>query len=257
MKWVVALAFGLIFSAPAAAQPGFAWPDGRRAAIALTYDDSAPSQLVYAVPQLNAAGLKGTFYLTGKFMTPDSVPHWRAVAEAGHELGNHTINHPCLAGTYDMPVPYNSESYTVETLLTETRTMNTLLTAIDGASAHSFATPCGHTTAGGADYIAPLEASGLVTYIRDERATPVAPNGPPMSGTGFAEVDGAVLIAWVEQIASTGGGGIVVFHGVGGDYLSVSAEAHQELVNYLAAHRSEIWVATFTEMMDYVKANGQ
>src|SRR5262249_18162548 len=161
----------LALAAPALAQPAASpWPGSARAAIALTYDDAAPSQLEFAVPQLNAAGLKGTFFLQGRSMNPGVVERWRAVGAAGHELGNHTINQPGMRGTFEMPVQYNLESYSVETLLTEINVMNTLLTALDGKLAHSFATPCGNNLAGGADYVAPLIASGLVTYVRDFRA---------------------------------------------------------------------------------------
>lgn len=256
MRTILSLLFGLALAAPACAQPAFHWPDGQRAAIALTYDDSAPSQLQFAAPQLDAAGLKGTFFLSGGRIAPENVSRWRAVAETGHELANHTINHPCARGAYEMPPQYTTESYSVATMLAEIQTMNTLLTALDGKAAHAFGPPCGHIVVGGENYLAPLEASGLVTYIRDERATPIAANGPPMTGVGFVDASGADMIAWVEQVRARGGGGVIVFHGVGGDYLSVSAEAHAELLAYLAAHRDTIWTTTFSEMMDYTKAHG-
>jgi hypothetical protein len=43
------------------------------------------------------------------------------------------------------------------------------------------------------------------------------------------------------------------FHGIGGDYLSVSSEAHEELVKYLAEHRKEYWTDTFLNIMQHVK----
>ena len=146
----------------------------QRAAIVLTYDDSAPSQLQYAVPALNEAGLKGTFFLTGANMPPESMPRWRAVAEAGHELANHTIHHPCNAGTYEAPARYTTEAYDVDTMLNEIRTMNAFLTAIDGRPLHAYGAPCGHTTAGGVDFYGPLMAAGIATYYRDEGVPPSA-----------------------------------------------------------------------------------
>jgi peptidoglycan/xylan/chitin deacetylase (PgdA/CDA1 family) len=257
MKWLLALAAGLALSTPAAAQPGYAWPDGRSAAIVLTYDDSAPSQLQYAVPALNEAGLKGAFFLTGNNMPPESIPAWRAVAEAGHELANHTITHPCRAGTDDMPERYTSESYDVPTILAEIRTMNAFLTALDGRTTRAFGAPCGHTTAGGANFYGPLIASGMSTYFRDEGVPPIAANMPPAMVASPSEVSGADMIAWVERVRAAGALGIIVFHGIGGDYLAVSDEAHRELVAHLAAHQDTIWTARFSDAMDYIKANGQ
>ena len=64
-------------------------------------------------------------------------------------------------------------------------------------------------------------------------------------------VTGAELIAFVEATVRRGGLGVMGFHGVGGDYLTVSSDAHQQLVQYLKSHQDAIWVATFREAMDY------
>jgi hypothetical protein len=272
----LALTVLLLSTAAAAADPAFAWPHGQHAAIVLTYDDAVPSDLAVAIPQLDRANLKGTFFLMGKAMHAGDLPRWRAAAASGHELANHTINHPCNRGIYDMPPQYNSESYSVQTLLSEINVMNILLTAIDGQPKHAFGTPCAQTKVGGQDYIGPLQASGLVTYIRDpavpvvtqkanqktdsklsseassETSSAASSPVPKFSGTAFAGSSGAEMIAWVKEVEKSEGVGVIVFHGVGGDYLSVSADAHQQLLDYLAAHRVEIWTAPYTEAMDYV-----
>ena len=265
----------LLFSAVAAAvDPPFTWPHGEHAAIVLTYDDAVPSDLTVAIPQLDRANLKGTFFLMGRQMRVEDLPRWRAAAASGHELANHTINHPCYRGTYHMPPQYNSESYSVETLLSEINVMNILLTAIDGQPKHAFGTPCAQTKVGGGsdkgvdkdaekkDYLGPLKASRLASYIRDP-AVPVVsqetnqktdskPSSeassttgsaasspvPKFSDTAFVGSSGAEMIAWVKEVEKSEDVGVIVFHGVGGDYLSVSAEAHQQLLDYLAAHRA-------------------
>jgi hypothetical protein len=164
-----------------------------------------------------------------------------------------------------MPAQYTSETYSVETLLTEVKVMNILLTAIDGQPRHAFGTPCGHTKVGGGtdkneaekkDYLAALKASGLASYIRDPAVPAINSAVPKISGTAFVGNTGAEMIAWVKEVEKSEGVGVIVFHGVGGDYLSVSAEAHQQLLDYLAAHRAEIWTATYTEAMDYVVKHG-
>ena len=38
------------------------WPHGAKAAVCLTYDDALDGHLDVAIPQLDAAGLKGTFF---------------------------------------------------------------------------------------------------------------------------------------------------------------------------------------------------
>ena len=223
------------------------WPGNRQAAIALTYDDALESQLDVAIPQLDAAELKGTFFLMGR-QVGHRVPDWRRASSRGHELGNHTVNHPCARGTYEMPAQYTSEAYTVDLLMTEIRVMNGFLQAMDNRPVHPFATPCGQNLAGGQDYLAPLQQAKLATYIRDARTMPQS-----VLYTSFTETSGADMIRWVEDVRRAGAAGVIVFHGVGGDYLSVSREAHLELVGYLNARRHEIWTATFSEVMDAVR----
>jgi peptidoglycan-N-acetylglucosamine deacetylase len=235
------------------------WPGARQAAIVLTYDDSLRSQLDIAVPQLDEAGLRGTFFLNGTF-PPADVARWRAVAARGHELGNHSLVHPCPAGTFAMEPQNNTERYSVAGMLREIGAMNTLLTAIDGKLSHTYGVPCSQTIVGGQDYIEALRASGLVRYVRtgapddaviaDPRALDpfrVPSRGFPKSATG------AELIGFVERVRRSGGMGVITFHGVGGDYQQVSAAAHRELVQYLKAHADAIWVAPFGEAMDAVR----
>jgi peptidoglycan/xylan/chitin deacetylase (PgdA/CDA1 family) len=255
MKSWFACAFALILScAPALAQPA-RWPGGRQAAIALTYDDALKSQLDVAIPQLDAVGLKGTFFLMGRQIGAE-IPRWRAAAAEGHELGNHTINHPCARGTYEMAEQYTSEAYSVDVLITEIGVMNNLLQALDGKTTHAFATPCGQTLAGGADYIDALRRSGYAPYVRNASGggqTGFDPFNVP--GQFFPDdVTGAQLIAYVEGVRARGGYAVMGFHGVGGDYLSVSADAHRELVTYLKAHERDIWTAPFSDVVAVVQA---
>jgi hypothetical protein len=46
--------------------------------------------------------------------------------------------------------------------------------------------------------------------------------------------------------------GVYCFHGIGGEYLSVSTSAFDELVAYLDAHR-EIWTAPFGDVLRYIQ----
>ena len=73
----------------------FNWPRGEQGAVSLTFDDGMSSQLAIAIPQLDRRGLRATFYLNPKEGWEKTLLPWRAPQEAGHEIGNHTIAHPC------------------------------------------------------------------------------------------------------------------------------------------------------------------
>jgi oligosaccharide reducing-end xylanase len=75
------------------------WPDNRKGAVSLGFDDGCPSHLSLGVPALNARGLKGTFFLvTGDGSNPDwpDWNAWRNAAAQGHEIGSHTMTHADL-----------------------------------------------------------------------------------------------------------------------------------------------------------------
>jgi peptidoglycan-N-acetylglucosamine deacetylase len=234
---------------------GFDWPAGKSAAIVLTYDDSLASHLDIAAPQLEAAGFRGTFFLNGTFASV-LLPRWRALAANGHELGNHSIFHPCPAGSFKMDKQFETERYTIPGMLREIGAMNTLLTAIDGQTRRTMSLPCSVALAGGVDYIDALRGSGLIRYVRTG-----VPDGGVVSDPAMLDpfrvpsrsfpdtVTAEQLIAFVKEVQAKGGMGVFMFHGVGGDYLVNSAAAHQGLVNYLKAH-PEIWVAPFQTVMD-------
>ena len=74
------------------------WPHGAKGAVSLTYDDGLNSQLDNVIPQLQARGLKGTFFLV-RDNVQERIGDWVKAAELGHEIGNHTMTHDCsLAG---------------------------------------------------------------------------------------------------------------------------------------------------------------
>jgi peptidoglycan/xylan/chitin deacetylase (PgdA/CDA1 family) len=254
--WPALLCAGLATSTHHAQQSTIKWPGGRQAAIVLTYDDALASHLDVAIPQLDAAGLKGTFFLTGKF-PQEQVERWRKAAASGHELANHSVIHPCAKGSFEMPEQYNNERYSVQTMLAEIRIMNTLLHAIDGGTERTYATPCGQTVVGGEDYIGALKASGSVKYVRGANGhVEQGPDGFSAPGTFFPETaTGADLIAFVDAARTRGGLAVLGFHGVGGDYLKVTAEAHQQLVRYLHDHQDVFWVTTFRQAMDQATAH--
>lgn len=255
----VAAAALCVLAAPATAQT--AWPNGARAAVVLTYDDALESQLDRAVPVLDAAGFKGTFFLAN--VRAEHVERWRAAAAEGHELGNHTIFHPCTHDSFPADPRYVSEVYTAASMLREIAQQNVLLRALDGKARHGFATPCGQSLAGGRDYLEDLRTSGLVTYARgvvdtpaDARAHVATADLMRVPARNFGEAaTAAKMIAYVREAEQGGGWAVFLFHGVGGDYQAVPDAEHRAFVAWLAAHRDEVWVTTLQGAIDWAKAH--
>ncbi len=249
-----------VFILPLSAQ-NLQWPGGKKAAIVLTYDDGLDSQLNIAIPQLDSFGFKGTFFLYSH-VPEERFAAWRAVSGEGHELGNHSLFHPCKGNGSEAKSPrFSSENYDVPSILREIEVMNKLLFAITGKQPASYAYPCSETVVGGVDYSGPLRESGLVRYARTGGRNPVITDFrqvdffkvPSFSAPAGSASD--VLTGFAQEVLQSQGLGIYIFHGIGGDYLSMGADKHRALLKFLKDHSDEIWVATFSEAMAYVQEN--
>ncbi|MGN8067803.1 polysaccharide deacetylase family protein [Mucilaginibacter sp. 22184] len=233
----------------------------KKAIIVLTYDDGLTSQLNVAIPQLDSANLTATFFLTGN-MTETSLARWRQAGKKGYELANHTLYHPCLLNVKANPAD-NSANYTPYIMVREIKEMNTLLFALDGKTgSRTYAYPCTELEVGGRNYVDTLRKTGLAKYARigggpDAVITDFKNLDPlkvPSWGVPGNQVTGDALIDFVKKVQQSGGLGVFMFHGVGGDYLITPADAHRQLLKYLSQHRNEIEVTTFIKAMDEVMA---
>jgi peptidoglycan-N-acetylglucosamine deacetylase len=265
MSRLALLVFAFLSCALPCIAADFRWPGHqtshpKKCAIVLTYEDGLRSQLDVALPQLDAAGFHGTFFLDSA-VTPSTMRRWRVAAQAGHELGNKALFSPCPRAILPGRRNYTAEDYDTERILTEIGVMNSVLFGIDGREIRTYSAPCGQTLVGGVDYTDALRASHLVKYARiggDSSSSIVTdfsrldvfrvPSYAPMD-----KPDGAALIAYAERVRAARGLGVLQFHGVGGDYLEVSAEAHRQLLAWLRK-QPDVWVAPFQEVMDYVNA---
>ena len=259
MKKFITLALLMLTAGHACAQLTF--PEGKKAAIILCYDDGLQITRSIVEPQLNRYNFKGTFFLIGGSLTNEDVAVWRGMARRGHELASHTLFHNYWTGKGEAKGFGRSlESYTKKEIIQECRIMNNLLTAIDGKESHPMAYPWGHFFVGPdkEDYAADLIASGAANYGRlGGGSDPITilkdfepgkvPCFPYLERFGGADV----MIEHIKEVVKAGGVGVLLFHGVGADYIKISAEEHRRIMDYLAQH-SEIWVGTMSEVLDFV-----
>ena len=70
-------------------------PGGRR--VALTFDDGPRPQTAEIADVLTAHGARATFFMVGRAI-PEHEDVLRHLVSCGHEIGNHSVSHPELAG---------------------------------------------------------------------------------------------------------------------------------------------------------------
>jgi peptidoglycan/xylan/chitin deacetylase (PgdA/CDA1 family) len=249
----------LAASATGSAAEPFPWPHGARAAVSLAYDDAIDSQLDNALPALDRFGLKGSFYLT--LANPSlmkRLDEWRAAAARGHELGNHTLFHPCsssVPGHGWVTPELDLDTLSAARMVSQVKLANTMLHAIDGRTERTFTVPCGDVKAQGVDYVALVKPEFVAIKLGSGGVIPdmdkLDPSAVPV--TAPEGLTGEQLIAFVKEAAAKGTMMNFTFHGVGGDYISTSKQAHEELLAWLAAHRDVVWTDTFMNLMKYIK----
>lgn len=235
--------------------------NGKRCAVALTYDDALNVQLDRVVPFLDSLGFKGTFYLSGFFPgLRGRLADWIAVGKRGHELGNHTLFHPCegeAPGREWVPRDYDLHTYTVKRMVDEITMANTLLQAMDGKKARTFAYPCGDRKAGDSSYIDAIK--DMFPGARGVQGKMQRKNEIDLYDVGAYMINGQSgdeLVRLVQEALSKQALLVFLFHGVGGEHsLNVSLPAHHQLLEFLKQNENEIWIAPMIEICNHIHAN--
>lgn len=255
-KYLLFLIFTL-FAINSISQNNGPWRN-KKAAVVITYDDAINQHLDNAIPVLDSIGLKATFYITGFSASMQSrLNDWKKIAVTGHELGNHTLYHPCIAGKGREWVKpdYDLSKYTIQRIVDETRATNVLLQAMDGKTRRTFAFTCADTNIGDSSF-APLLKNDFVAMrnVRSEMHT--------IDKINLSDVDcymvngqtGEQLIEWVKKATAAQSLLVILFHGVGGGSgLDVSLAAHRQLLRYLKQNEKDLWVAPMIEVAEFIK----
>ena len=235
-----------------------------QAIICLTYDDGLDSHLKNVIPQLNSFGLKGTFFLNAIRGSSEvlgqasaAVQGWKRAALGGHELGNHTLFHPCsekLGWQNDLAI----ENYTLEDILNEIRITDALLDIIDNKQElRAFAYPCNNVFVDGKDYSVSLRNEKLVRYARigGDRNSIIknvnvvdlmhVPSWMVEEGTNLND-----LIKFAERAKEVNGMAVFQFHSIDGQLFSISSETHRKFLEYLKKNEQDYDVKTFSAALD-------
>lgn len=229
----------------------FIWPGGQQLAVSLSYDDGLESQLDHAVPALDSFQLKASFYVLPNAPSLfHRMEEWRDLAARGHELGNHSIYHPCRRSLSDrdwVPLHHDLDRYSLEQMREELVTANTFLKALDGKTARTFTPPCGDMIPGKEEEYKIMLKELFVAYKGQGAETGFSVTYAP------SEVSGQELIDYVREVPEGISLVNIIFHGVGGDYLSVSSEAHAALLQFLSSNRDIYHVDSYIELMKLVE----
>lgn len=251
----------LLWGAGVSAQessPLFAWPDGAKAAVSLTFDDARASQVDVGTRLLDRLGARATFYVV-----PDSVEKrlagWREAVNGGHEIANHSLEHPCT-GNFSWARGHALEGYDLASMRLELQEANRRLQELLGVRARHFAYPCGQSFVGrgsGTRSYVPLVAELFVTgrgwldeALNDPAFVDLAQlQGMEMDGKTFPEIETILESARVS-------GSWVVFagHEIGAaGPQTTRLEMLERLIPYARDPQNALWLAPVGEVAAYIR----
>jgi Predicted xylanase/chitin deacetylase len=258
-NFLLLICLAIIVSQTSGAQTAGPW-NKKQCAVVLTYDDALNVDLDNVVPALDSMHLKGTFYLIGDSPVLNKrMNEWRKAAKHGHELGNHTLFHPCdgsLSGRDWVTPEDDLTRFTLKRAQEEIRVTNLLLQAIDGKTERTFAYPCGDTQIGGVNYYADLKyefagARGVFAVLQPLNEIKT----DNIAGFGINGQSGDYMVGLVKQAMESHTLLVFIFHGVGGGHsINVSLEAHRQLLAFLKQHKNEIWNAPMVDVAKFISS---
>ena len=256
-KIFVVFTAGLCWAMQATAQNTGPW-NNKKAAVVLTYDDAIDQHLDNAIPILDSLGLKASFYITGYSLSVRKrMNEWRQLAVNGHELGNHTLYHPCVggAGREWVAPEYDMSKYTVRRMVDETRMNNVFLAALDGKTKRTFAFTCGDMKVGDSSFIGRLKDDFLAARaVREQMHTIDKVDLYNVDCYAVSGQRAEQMIDWVKKAVETRSLLVILFHGVGGgNALNVLVPEHRRFLQYLKQNEKDLWIAPLIDVAEYVK----
>jgi len=245
-------------SLPLHAQSTFAWPEGKRVAVSLSFDDARASQVLTGLDLFQRHHARVTFYVNPRAMEK-YADQWKRAVALGHELGSHSDSHPC-SGNFPWSRNNALEDYTLARLEQELDSASAPIERIAGVTPVTFAYPCGSKFIGrGAatqSYVPVIAARFRAGRgFRDEAA-----NDPAFCD--FAQLlgvdsDGMTLDQMkqaVRQAASQGGWLVFAGHEIGSPAAQTTlAAVLNDFLLFANDPANGIWLDTVNNISSYIR----
>ena len=254
--WLMPMLFSGLFAQPAS--DGFTWPEGKKTAISLSFDDARLSNVDVGAPLFRKHDVQVTFYVVPSGMQ-ERVEEWKLAVADGHEIGNHTIVHPC-SGNFSWARHKALENYTLTAMRTELNTASRQIEEMLGVKPTTFAYTCGQTYVGrGRDtrsyvpLIAELFQAGR-GWLDEASNDPLFADMAQLQGV---EMDGKdfenEIKPMVDEAVETGRWLVLAGHEIGnGGRQTTRVDMLEELIAYAKRPESGIWLAPVNTIAEYV-----
>jgi hypothetical protein len=240
-----------------AAATSFPWPRGKRGALSFTFDDARASQIDVGLPFFSGIGLRATFYVS-----PASyrrrIDGWRSVVGYGHEIGHHSLTHPCSVN-YRFSRENALEDYTLEKMSADLDAATLDIQETFGVTPVSFAYPCGQSYVGRGtqrkSYV-PLIAQKFLSgrgFMNESANDPARCDLAYLMGMSSDGLNAISMLSLVEAAMTENNWLILAGHEVGkAGPQSTDTDALREVWRYAQNPANGIWTGTVAEISGYM-----
>ncbi len=235
----------------------FQWPSGKNLAVSLSFDDARYSQLDVGIPLLNKFNVKATFYVSPSRLKRRKKT-WKKVLAQGHEIGNHSLEHPC-SGNFAFARNNALEDYSLEKMEKDLEKANAVIEEWLGVRPKTFAYPCGQKYVGRGkntrSYV-PLVAEKFIAARgwRDENGNdPAFCDLAQLMGIELDGLNFEQALQWIENARKDGLWLIFAGHEVGEPNSQTTLAATLESLCLYATHpKNKIWIDTVENVAKYI-----
>lgn len=241
-------------------QNEFKWPEGYQMSVSLTFDDARLSQVDSGTTLLDRYNAKATFYVV-----PGTVEQrlegWKKAVAAGHEIGNHSLTHPCT-GNFPWSRSNALEDYTIKQMSNQLKEANAQINKLLGVTPEVFAYPCGQTFVGRGSKTQSYVPVVAKQFLSGRGWLDEGPNDPSYCDlaqlTGM-ELDGKTfeqVLTLINSARESGKWLVFAGHEMGGPGAQTTNLAVLEkLIQYAQDPANKIWLAPVGTVAKYIRDN--
>jgi peptidoglycan/xylan/chitin deacetylase (PgdA/CDA1 family) len=244
------------------AKHDFPWPEGKKMALSFTFDDARLSQIDSGIPLLDKYGVKATFYISPESMMK-RLEKWKMAVLKGHEIGNHSLYHPC-SGNFTWSRNKALEEYTLQKMMTELDSASRLISEMLGVHPVSFAYPCGQTFVGRGINVQSYVPLISFMFESGRGWLNEAPNDPgycDLSQLNAIELDGKSfeqVLELIETARVNGNWLILAGHEMNkGGFQTSQLKTIESICKYATDPANGIWIDNLHNIASYIKHRRQ
>lgn len=238
-------------------ESNFEWPEGKKAAISLSFDDARESHPLIGKDLFRRLNAKVTYYVVPSGMEP-YLDEWKEIVADGHEIGNHTVYHPCT-GNFPWARNRALENYTLSSMKNELLSANQQIMEMLDVAPISFAYTCGNTFVGrGRDtksyvpLIAELFENGR-GWLNEASNDPEFADLSLLQGIEMDGKDFEDIKPLVDAAINSGTWLLLAGHEIGPDgFQTTRVNMLEDLVGYVESRKDEIWLATVGDVASHL-----